>query len=273
MIIRVVDITNDYYSGISGLKVGKYIDKAILDNPETAISVSFYGIESIAPSFVNGALLYIVDLYGVDFFKSKIKIIEVSSKVQFLIKDNVLKYFDFKNSFMQQLKAKNFYLAIDGSNESESIKQYLKNLNKSESLNINFNNDFIDSNRIKQYIKNTDCVIFILSEKNYSNIILELLSVAIQNNLPCILLIKKGVYINLTEREKDKVFISRFDNKNIIKSIRDINEIVLKNNINSPNIQKAQLKRSKNTEPIIFWSALAFLANLLFSSMLVKSKK
>lgn len=273
MIIRIVDITNDYYSGISGLKVGKYIDKAILDNPETTISVSFYGIESIAPSFVNGGLLYIVDLYGVDFFKSKIKIIEASSKVQLLIKDNILKYFDFKKSFIQQLNVKNFYLGIDGSIESENIRQYLTNLNKSDFLNINFNADFRNSNSIIQNIKNKDCVIFILSEKNYSNFILELLSVAIQNNLPSILLIKKGIYINLSEREKDMVFISRFDTKNIIKSIRDINEIVLKNNVNSPNILKAQLKKSKNTEPIIFWSALAFLANLLFSSMLVNSKK
>jgi len=272
MTIKISEITIDYYSGVSGLKVGKYIDKLILENIEQPLFISFYGISSIAPSFINGCLLYIIDLYGVEYFKKNIKIIEVSSNFLELVKNTIIKHFEYKKSFLSNLKAFNYFIATDGSVESNNIRNYISKINSTNNINLKYNEDKILSANVQHTIKKSECVIAILSDKKYKEFIIEQCDFALKNDIPCILLIKKGMYLKINDKIKDKILLLRFDNTNIIKTIRVLNKIILMN-IVKPVDFPVKRGKNNNSDNLIFWGGLAFLSDLLIGSILSGNKK
>jgi len=260
MNLRIIDYTNDFSTGISGINIGRKIDKIILENTNQQINISFYGVEMVSPSFINGVLLYIIDLYGVDYFKKYIKIIEINNKVLILIKDSVNKYFEYKNSFFLNLKTNKYYIATDGTELGEHIKKYLENLNTANQTSILTNkSNFYFAEKSKENILKSDSVIGILTTQKNESFLLKQVNFALENNKLCIILCEKDIYLKISENIKQKIQILRYNSDNLLITIRNLNEIVLKNTSGNKN---------QTFDDALLWGGIAFLGVMLLKELL-----
>lgn len=93
MLIKIIDITDDWVSGLGGLRVGRYIEQYInTNNQNEQLELSFYEIDIITPSFVNGAFLYIIDLYGYEMLKQNVKIKNIKANLGAILKEQIQSY-------------------------------------------------------------------------------------------------------------------------------------------------------------------------------------
>jgi len=259
MNIRIIEKTNDFYTGKSGIEIGKQIDNLILQFPNQLINISFYGVETVSPSFINGVLLYIIDLYGVEYFKKYIKISEANSKVINIIKDSVNKHFEYKNSFFSNLKTSKYYIATDGTNMGDIIKKYLEVLNNSGKAIIlsNYTNSYF-TEKSKENIIKSDSIIGILTDKNAENFLLKQIVFALQNNKLCIVLCEKSIYFKIPVSIKNKIQIVRFSNNNLLNTTRDLNEIILRNTSGNKDLTFGD---------VLLWGGIAFLGGMLIKEL------
>jgi hypothetical protein len=259
MEIKLLQHTKDFLSGTSGLNLGIMIDKQIQTQPNQIINISFYGVDSITPSFINGVLLYIIDLYGMEYFKNYVKLTEINSKILNTIKDSVNKHFEYKNSFFAKLNTNKYYIATDGTELGEKIKLYLHSLNNSGKAIIlsNVTNSYF-TEKSKQSIQNSNSIIGILTNEKGSNFLFKQINFALLNNKLILVLCEKSIYIKIPEVIKQKVQILRYSSNNILKTTRDLNEIILQNTSGKNNI---------TFEEGLLWGGLAVLGGLLLKEL------
>jgi hypothetical protein len=97
MILNAYTMTDDFLTSSGGLVIGNEIARKIKDNSFERIEVSFEFVESVAPSFINGAFLYIIDLYGDAVFRERVRVTKASEQVANQIRNSVTKYIEYRN--------------------------------------------------------------------------------------------------------------------------------------------------------------------------------
>lgn len=262
MIKQVIDITDDWTSGLGGLRVGQYIDQTFRKNYQTPIELSFYGIEMITPSFVNGAFIYPIDLYGDDFFTKFVKIKQIKPKVANVIRSSIQGYNEHRNSFLQQLKTNNIYCAIDGSDESINFRYKLYESTVNKDHNFYFNpDDSVFSEVTWQKIRLGDVCIGIITQQFLIENILKQINYALSQNKPCILLCMQGIPIHIPTETRNKIQIIYYNQNNYYEAIRGLNELIL-NGKQGKNLLAQKAKDADNAA-ILALGGAAFLVLLL----------
>lgn len=84
MVIRVKDLAPAAYTNDDGDVVHAAIAAEIAR--AGAATVSFEGVDGVTSSFVNSALVPLLELYGFDGFKAKIRIVDATKPTIELIK-------------------------------------------------------------------------------------------------------------------------------------------------------------------------------------------
>lgn len=88
--IKVKDITNGTFTNEDGLSVYNAIDSAISE--KDSIILSFEGITSLSSSFLNSSFGEIIEKFGFDFLKNKIKITKYTPQLSILIMNYIKSY-------------------------------------------------------------------------------------------------------------------------------------------------------------------------------------
>lgn len=88
--MRIIDISEDTYSGVHVTKVLETINKEISDNGK--VEISLFGIDGFSTTYMTAIFLYLVDKYGARFFHKNIKIVEVQKKVAEPLRQHVSGY-------------------------------------------------------------------------------------------------------------------------------------------------------------------------------------
>jgi len=261
MTIRLTDIFSDFVTGKGGLEIGQHIDGVIKDHINQPVYISLYGIDYITPSFINGTFLYILDLYGEEYFRNYIKVREAAPQVAQLIRDSISKHFEYKKQFYAQLKTNRIYAAIIQTNFSELIYRNLQQSLQANNIELyTSNNPSVAEN----YIGTCDSVMGIIAHRKELAEVLERVNYALKLNKPSILIIAKGVDVRIPDELKDKIQILWFDSENLPMVYRNLNEIIIANKVNPPTHQA----KSDNTfEKVVLWSALGVAAIALLAAI------
>lgn len=88
--IKIKDITTGTFTNDDGLSVFNSIDSAISEN--NTIILSFEGISSLSSSFLNSSFGEIIEKFGFDFLKNKIKITKYTPQLSNLIMNYIKNY-------------------------------------------------------------------------------------------------------------------------------------------------------------------------------------
>lgn len=88
--MRIIDISDDTYSSVHVCEVLEIINKEISDNGKAEISL--FGIDGFSCTYMNAIFLYLVDSYGVAFFRKNIKIVQVQKKVATRLREYISSY-------------------------------------------------------------------------------------------------------------------------------------------------------------------------------------
>jgi hypothetical protein len=225
--------TSDTHSGMSGLEIGGILDKAILSNYNQIIYVSLKGINFLSPSFINGAFIYIIDLYGEDYFRNYIKVVEGKASLVKTISTQLKNYISQRQNFLENFAANKIYCGIDNSNEGIDLRYQLYELIKDKSRFLFNNNDGFFSKQTESAIASASSFIGFLTTENHhlqDNLFTEA-NYAIKLNKPTLFIVKKGIQVHVPTSIQDHVQIVYFDNKNHWELLRNINEIILNNKV------------------------------------------
>lgn len=270
--IRLIDLTDDFYSGISSLRIGKKIDELILKNLYQTIFISMEGIKEISPSFVNGAFLYIIDLYGYDYFKQYIKINNISMRILPLIKNSIESHVEKKNVFFKSLETSKIFVGIDGSPESAKIRrQIFEDVHQKVEFLWNTNDKNIFNEQTRLNVQQSTAFIGIWTNQTYQDNILTQANYAISLRKPCLIFCNEKVYVKVPEEIKSMVQLMRFDDSNVISQQRNLNDIILQNQISSPKSVSADNSKSKgsnNVTEMLAWGALGVLGVMVLASLI-----
>ncbi len=230
MLKLITDITDDWTSGLGGLKVGKYIEETFSQNYQTPVELSFYGIDMITPSFVNGAFLYVMDLYDAAFFYKNIKISQIKRPIAELIRSSVKGYQEHNNKFIQQLKTNHIYCAIDGSEDSINFRYKLFKATENQGFKFSFNpDDSVFSEKTWEKIRQSDVCVGIIEEYSIIDNITKQINYALEQSKPCIVLCNKKIQLKVPHRDKIKVFY--YDENNYYKTVKEINQLLIENKV------------------------------------------
>ncbi len=90
-------ITSDFLTSKGGLDIGYKIEYLLKEDPSEQIEISFAGVLNVAPSFVNGAFLYLIDQYGETYFRNHVKVVHASPDVARIVGDAVRSYINRGN--------------------------------------------------------------------------------------------------------------------------------------------------------------------------------
>jgi hypothetical protein len=88
--IKVKDITKGTFTNEDGLSVYNAIYSTISEND--CIILSFEGITSLSSSFLNSSIGEIIEEFGFDFLKNKIKITKYTPQLSVLIQNYIKSY-------------------------------------------------------------------------------------------------------------------------------------------------------------------------------------
>jgi hypothetical protein len=79
MVIRVLDHVKQCNTAADGLIVGAVIRKALADGAR--VDVSFAGVNNAPSSFINAAIVSLLDSYSFDFIRQHLKITNATSQI------------------------------------------------------------------------------------------------------------------------------------------------------------------------------------------------
>lgn len=88
MVINVYDHVGRCYSNEDG-KILKDLIKSYLDIKEP-VTVSFKNVSGVTSSFVNTALIELLDEYSFDFIKNNIKYVDTTHQINSMIKSRFM---------------------------------------------------------------------------------------------------------------------------------------------------------------------------------------
>jgi STAS-like domain of unknown function (DUF4325) len=264
MTIYATDITQDFWTGAGGRKIGDYIANYVIENSyaEYALQISFLGIDNVTPSFVNGSFLYLIDVFGEQFLKQRIKVVQANSLVAQTIRNAVQSYFEYQKTFFSQLKTNSIYCAIDGSEQGKSFRFELFEAIKKQGFNFYYNpNDDYFLQIAKDYISKSDVFIGIITHSLYQDAIFEQVNFAIlQCTKPCLLLCKYTSQINIPTSLRDQVHVVYYGQGSYYEKLREINQIVQDSKHDNPT-----MKPTNTNQQALAWTLLGLGAVALIT--------
>ncbi len=256
MIIYTKDITQDFWTGTGGAKLGDFIADYVVKQQygEYPLQISFLGIDNITPSFVNGAFLYLIDLFGQDFLRKYVKVIQANKEVAQTIRNSVQTYFEYQKNFFAQLKINHIYCAIDGSNEGKTFRFELYEMTKKQGFSFHFNPDDTTFSLVaKEKITKSDVFIGIITSNFFDGYILEQANYAIQEcQKPCLLFCKHDVRLNIKKELRNKIHIIYYGQGNYLEKRQEINKIVQMNKQE----YIANQKTTNTNQNVVAWTLL-----------------
>jgi len=215
--VQLIDWTTDFFSGESGLRVGKQLDNLILKEPNELINVSLQGINSVSPSFINGAFVYLLELYGEDYFRKFIKVRNASPRVANSISESLNGFIVHRQKFYNKFPTQDIYLIGDGSPKAQNALKRLWDVNVDHV-------HFLGNNRSQ--IPLAGCAIGILTEPNRQNKFLEEVNFVLVYNKPVLILVEKNVHLSIPADIRDRVQQIPFNANHLNFTIRSINEYI-----------------------------------------------
>ena len=96
---------------------------------------------------------------------------------------------------------------------------------------------------------------------------------AISLRKPCIIFCNQKVYIKVPDETKNMVQLLRFDEQNFLLQQRNLNDIILQNQISTPKsvaVDNPNPKGSNNVTEMLAWGALGVLGIAVLGSLLAK---
>lgn len=270
-------ITTDFLTSKGGLDIGKNIETLLQGNPFELVQVSFNGVTNLSPSFVNGAFLYLIDNYGADYFRSRVKVVNATSEVASIIRDSVRIYLDRQNAFFDTLKVNKLYLASDGSKNGDEIISELRKI----SITNGFNNIASPENTgtpdyRKLLIENSDAIIGILTNNHYKEYLGKQIEIAVATNKPCILLIHTNLDLRLPTNSHHLVHCIYYNDLNYLDQLKKLNKIITDYKKDDPNIKVSHFNsNNSNSQTVAIGAiiAIALLAVLLYLALGISDKK
>ena len=263
-------ITNDFLTSRGGLDIGKKIELFLKSDPLSLIEVSFSGVSNVAPSFVNGSFLYLIDNYGADYFKKHIKVINASPEVAKTISESVGNYLNRQKAFFDTLKLNKLFFASDGSEKSNGLISELKKISLENGFyNIASPENLGTTEYRKQLIETSDALIGILTDNDNKEYLGEQLEIAVNADKPCILLVHTNLNLRLPTNSHDKVHCIYYDDSNYLDQLRRLNKIILDNKKNDSGLNLVPPNNNANNETAALGAiiAIALLAVLLFLAL------
>jgi hypothetical protein len=88
MVIRVLEIVPDCYSWAHGETVGETLRRAFVNEAEVVIS--FEGVDDVPSAFVNAAFLPLLDSYGFEDVRRRLKIINSTRQINDMIRRRIV---------------------------------------------------------------------------------------------------------------------------------------------------------------------------------------
>jgi hypothetical protein len=229
-LINARDITSDFLTSLGGLSIGQRIDKVFQDNSFIDVSVSFEGIENISPSFVNGAFLYLIDLYGEDYFRKHVRVVKASPVVAEIIRSSVNAYTERQKQFYEKLKLNKVFLASDGHQKSHELVDGLKTIFLSKKIQLITPFPDLELASNNQNILLADVFIAVAFNGENAEKLGPLLKTAVDTGKPCLLLVSRdeGKDARIPTRFHDQIQVMYFGEGNFAQQLRQINELVMK---------------------------------------------
>jgi hypothetical protein len=83
-LIRVLDHVNRCYNSADGQIIHDVIDARLRNNEE--LTVSFAGVDSVPSSFVNSALISLLERYDFDQIKRMLRFVDTNSQINEMIR-------------------------------------------------------------------------------------------------------------------------------------------------------------------------------------------
>jgi STAS-like domain of unknown function (DUF4325) len=244
---KLTNLTVDFLSGKSGLEIGKKLDAWILKNPEKELQVSLEGIKSVSPSFINGAFLFLIELYGENYFREFVKFKNANSRVALAVSGSIKQFLAHRTAFFKELPVKKLCFVSDGSSDAQ---HFIENLAKPNDFGIDFNQNIANS---------ASCFIGILSQIEQSSNFLNQINQIISFQKPTLLLLKKNIALKIPAEIQSNVQIVRYDPKNVLTTVRKINLLIQNQKIWRQN------KENSNFGEAVLWGLIGVGAfQLLF---------
>jgi hypothetical protein len=274
MTILATDHTKSFITGDDGFKIGRYlVDFFKKTNYNEVATISFYGVDFMTPSFVNGAFLYLIDLFGEEFFKKNVKVTQATNSIAQILRSSIQSYFEYKKKFWDTVKTNKIYCAIDGSNESSHFRRTIYEDTKNQEIKFLFNtNDAIFGQDAKNNISNADVFIGIITEGKFMNRLIEQVNFALENNKKCLMLCKEGIELHIPTSIRNNVMISYYNNTSYYDMLRNVNELILNKKIPSLQTQNGS-QGTKNANDVLLWTLLGAGAVLLLAALTEEQKK
>lgn len=79
MVIKALDHVHDCYSWDTGAVIGDMLRSAFARNE--SVVLSFQGVTDVPSSFVNAALISLLDSYSFDFIKAHLRVTDASHQI------------------------------------------------------------------------------------------------------------------------------------------------------------------------------------------------
>lgn len=224
--IAAINYTKDFLTSKGGLAIGHVIED-LLKNSGEQINVSFANVINVSPSFVNGSFLYLIDNYGVDFFRERVKVSSASPNVAKTIGDSVRTYINRQATFYDRLRTNSIYLAGDNSQTTAELLKALSQASDEKGVShfSNSNPNFFSSDTLSK-IKSADVFIGILTDPHGSLVFEQQLKAAIDLNKPCLLLQDRSIVNRLPTATHDKIQVIYYDRNNPVESLKRLNETI-----------------------------------------------
>lgn len=268
MIIYTKNITQDFWTGAGGRKLGNYIANYVIKNQNAVypLQISFLEIDNITPSFVNGAFLYLVDVFGQDFLKKYIRVVQANTVVAQAIRNAVQSYFEYQKTFFTELKTNHIYCAIDGSEEGKGFRFELFRSIEQQGFKFYFNSDDnVFSQTAKDYISKADVFIGIITNNLYQDYIFQQANFAIQQcQKPCLLFCKYPAQIDIPISLRPRIHVIYYGQGNYYEKLREINQIVQNSKYN----EFSNLRPKNTNQQSLTWALLGLGAAALIGYLL-----
>ncbi len=274
MTILATDLTKSFLSGDDGLKIGRYLVDFFKSNQYNEVAtISFYGVDFMTPSFVNGAFLYLIDLFGEEFFKKNVKVIQATNSIAQILRSSIQSYFEYRKEFFKNVKTNTIYCAIDGSAESSHFRRAIYENTQSQEIRFLFNpDDTIFEQNAKNNIIKADVFIGIITATQFIATLVEQINFALQYNKKCLILCKESIELHIPTNIRNTVMISYYNNRSYYDRLRSVNELILNKKV--PNLQTQDNSQgTKNANDVLLWTLLGAGAVLLLSALADEQKK
>lgn len=272
---RAIDITQDFLTSQGGLSIGKQIETLFRENPVNNIEISFDGVEHVAPSFVNGAFLYLIDNYGEDYFRSKVKVINSSSDVAKTISSSVRTYIDHQKTFYSNLQTNKIFVIHDGSEQDQTFIDALKKIGDQKGF-VHLSNPTpgIFSDLTKAELNRADAILGIVNQSKKSDVFFKQLELAADLKKPCIILQNRGLPERVSSSLLDRVQVIYFDDDDFINQLNKLNQLLVKYRKDVTHSSSTPAKSDFSNETALFAVlAIALLVALFFALSQEDSKK